>query len=82
MKNVTMSENSIRKSNWTVNIFKEWLHDRQKNGIFNGLRVFKDFEEMTKSELDSQLQYFVFEVRKKTKYPATTLKDIFQGIGY
>ena len=48
------------------------------------MHVFKQFEDMWKSELDSQLQYFAFEVRKQdgSRYPATSLRDIFLGIGF
>ena len=80
----TQSKNSKKKAEWAVKIFKDWLSRRQSNGIINGYHVFKEFEEMTKGELDSQLQYFAFEVRNKKggRYPATSLRDIFQGIGY
>ena len=80
----TKSKNSQKKANWAVRIFKEWLTIRQKSGIVVGYHVFKTFEEMTQYELDSQLQYFAFEARKKNgkRYPANTLREIFQGIGY
>ena len=80
----TISDNSKRKAQWAVNIFRTWLKDRQSNGLIQGLHVFKDIENMSQSELDSQLKYFVFEVRKVNgeRYPANTLRDIFQGIGF
>ena len=63
------SENSLKKAKWAVNVFKEWLNYRRNEGIIQGLHVFKDFEEMTKSELNSQLEYFVL------KTAATCLKN-------
>ena len=80
----TKSKNSMKKAEWAVKIFKSWLRSRQSNGLINGLHVFKAFEDMLKSETDSQLQYFAFEVRKQdgSRYPASSLRDIFQGIGY
>lgn len=80
----TLSTNSLKKSKWAVNIFNEWLINRQSSGIINGLHVFKPLADMSKGDLDSQLQYFIFETRKKNgeRYPATTLRDIFQGISY
>ena len=73
--NETMSTNSINKANWPYKIFKEWLSNRQQNGLINGLHVFKAPEEMSKSELNSQLQYFFFEVHnvKGEKYLSNTL---------
>lgn len=80
----TKSENSIKKAKWAVKVFKEWLSERQKNGLVNGLHVFKDLESMSQSELNSQLPFFFFEVRKMNGeyYPSNSLRDIFQGIGY
>ena len=52
----TKSKNSMKKAEWAVKIFKSWLSSRQSNGLINGLRVFKTFEDMLKSEMDSQLQ--------------------------
>lgn len=78
------SDNSIRKSQWAVNTFNEWLKARQSNGLISGLHVFKPLEDMTKIELNSQLKYFLFEVRKvnKDRYPSNSLRDLYQGIGY
>jgi hypothetical protein len=80
----TTSKNSLAKANWAVKVFKEWLKNRQSQGIIEGLHVFKSFEQMSKSELDSQLRYFVFEARKCNgeSYPANSLRDLFQGIGF
>ena len=82
--NETISKKSLSKASWAVKIFKNWLSYRQSQGIINGLHVFKPLEEMSATELDSQLRYFVFEVRKVNGelYPANTLRDIFQGIGF
>jgi len=82
--NETISKKSLSKASWAVKIFKNWLSHRQSQGIINGLHVFKPLEEMSAAELDSQLRYFVFEVRKVNGefYPANTLRDIFQGIGF
>ena len=60
----TRSANSMMKASWAINVFKAWLNERQNSGIINGLHVFKSLEEMTKLDLDSQLQYFIFEARK------------------
>ena len=67
-----------------MNAFKDWLRARQNNGLIGGSHFFKTFEEMSKGDLNSQLEYFVFEVRKSNgkKYPASSLRDLFQGIGY
>ena len=80
----TLSPKSISKAKWAVSVFKEWLRHRNSQGIVEGLHVFKTFEEMTKSELDHQLSYFLFETRKKdgSKYPSTSIRDLYQGIGY
>ena len=60
----TLSENSIKKANWAVGVFNSWLKARQHSGLIIGLHVFKPIEDMLPSELDSQLQYFVFEAKK------------------
>jgi len=80
----TRSANSMKKASWAINVFKAWLNERQNSGIINGLHVFKSLEEMTKLDLDSQLQYFIFEARKQDgqKYPSNSLRDLYQGIGY
>lgn len=80
----SLSDNSKRKSKWAVNTFNSWLKARQNSGIINGLQVFKTLNDMSKGELNSQLEYFIFEVRKENgdRYPRNTLKDLFQGIGY
>ena len=80
----TLSQNTIRKSKWAMDVFEKWFRNRQNQGIINGLHVFKKLDEMSKSELNSQLKFFVFEVRKQTgeRYPSTSLRDLIQGIGY
>ena len=54
------------------------------SGLIQGLHVFKKLDDMTKGELDSQLKHFIFEVRKENgeRYPSSSLRDLFQGIGY
>ena len=85
-QNITgvISQNSLAKANWAVKVFREWLKNRQSQGIIEGLHVFKNLEDMSKGELDSQLRYFVFEARKCNgeHYPANSLRDLFQGIGF
>lgn len=78
------AQNSVKKAEWAVKLFNLWLHNRQNNGLINGLHVFKPLDEMTASELNSQLPFFIFEVRKTNgeKYPSSTLRDLFQAIGY
>lgn len=58
--NNTISADSLAKVKWAVNVFKEWFKHRQSQGIIKSLHVFKSFEEMSKSELNSQLMYFVY----------------------
>ena len=75
----SLAENSKKKAHWAYNLFKTWLDARQNNGLVNGLHVFKTLEEMTENDLNSQVKYFVFEVRKQNgdRYPSSTLKDIY-----
>ena len=84
LKEETLAENSKRKATWATNVFNTWLNERQKNGLINGLHVFKPLKDMTKSKLNSQLEFFIFEVRKQNggRYPRNSLRDLFQGIGY
>ena len=48
------------------------------------MHVFKELEDMTSGDLNSQLKFFVFEVRKVNgeRYPSSSLRDLVQGIGY
>ena len=57
---------------------------RNQYGLIDGLHVLKSLKKLTKCDWDSQLKYFIFEVRKCTgeRYPSNSLRDLIQGIGY
>lgn len=74
-------KNTQAKVMWALKLFKNW-HNEWKARLDGPLKVLKDFEEMTLSELDYVLQFFVCDVRKMdgNKYPPRTLKEIFAAL--
>ena len=80
----TLASNSKKKAHWAINVFKQWHAARNREGLIDGLHVFKTFDDFSKDDLDSQLKYFIFEARKCTgeRYPSNSLRDLIQGIGY
>jgi hypothetical protein len=73
--------NTQAKVDWAMNVFLEWLRCWRVR-LDGELKVFKEPEEMTASDLDHCLQYFFAEIRKKDgkRFPPATMKDIVSCI--
>ena len=64
-----------------MNMFTRWLNE-WKTRLDGQSKVIKDCSEMTASDLDYCLQYFIAELRKQDhrRYPPCTLKEIIACI--
>ena len=74
-------EKTRLKSEWAHRIFQSW-HSQWKVKIDGPLKVLVDLHEMTNSDLNYCLEFFVSDVRKTdgTKYPPRTLKEIIAAL--
>ena len=74
---------TIQKAKWAMNLFKSWF-DEWKVRLNGPLKVLKDIDEFTKSDLDYCLKYFYSDVRKinGSRYPPSTLKELAAMIQY
>ena len=50
------------KEKWAINVFKQWLNERNRQGLINGMHVFKDVDDLLETELDYLLSFFILEV--------------------
>ena len=82
-KRTRLNENTIKKTQSVFKLFSEW-HSKWKVGLDGGLKVLKDLNEVTKTELNYLLECFFMELRKTdgSHYPPGTLKSYFFCIGY
>ena len=82
----TLPKNTFNHSNWAMKTFIDWHKSRIEKNITNPdhLEVYKEPSEMTKSELDYLLKFFVHEVRKQNgdRYPGESLKQLIAGIQF
>lgn len=69
--------NTLKKANWAISLLRSW-HSEWKVRLDDGLKVFKDLENWTDSELNLCLRFFLSEVRKTNgeEYPPRTLKNL------
>lgn len=72
---------TLEKVKWAVNIFSSWLY-QWKISLDEGLRVYKDMDQMERSDLNFCLKYFIADVRKINgeEYPPRTLKEIVAAV--
>ena len=70
-------ENTKIKQRWATKMFREW-HLEWKSRLDSTLKVCKDMDEMTASDLNYCMKFFIADVRKVdgTKYPPRTLKEL------
>ena len=78
--------NTLSHSKWAMRVFNDWRRERINATITDEdqLNVYNEPEEMSKSDLNFLLKYFVHEVRnqKGEKYPRDSLKQLLCGIQY
>lgn len=72
---------TIRKRNWALRLFRSWFSEWHTS-LDGNLKVYDPIEDMSASNLDYCLQYFIADVRKEngSKYPPRTLKEIYAMI--
>ena len=72
--------NTQRRVNWVIKKFHTW-HEEWKCRLTGGLKVYKDLKEMTLSDIDFCLQYFIAEIRKSDgeMFPPKTYKEIISS---
>ena len=70
-------QTTLEKVKWGVNLFCKW-HREWSSRLDDGLKVFKDLDQMDKSDLNYCLKFFLSDVRKENgqEYPPRTLKEI------
>ena len=75
-------QNTKAKAKWAMKLFNDWLTVWRVR--LDGIKVLKDVNTFTKSDLDFCLQHFYCDVRKKDgqKYPPVTLKEIASMIQF
>lgn len=77
-----MAESTQRKIRWAVDLFKEWVTQRNKNAVedtsLNISPILVELEDMTKDEINYSLSRFVCEIKKKNgnDFPGETLHEI------
>ncbi|XP_021339256.1 zinc finger MYM-type protein 3-like [Mizuhopecten yessoensis] len=74
------SSNTESKVRWAVNLFRDWQKERRTTGYIEELQ--NDILDMTDSELNTALTFFVAEVRKVNgeEYRGNTLYEVIVGI--
>jgi len=70
-------QTTLEKVKWGVNLFYKW-HNQWKISLDGGLKVYKDLDQMDKSDLNYCLKFFLSDARKVNgqEYPPRTLKEI------
>ena len=70
-------QTTLEKVKWGVNLFYKW-HNEWKIGLDGGFKVYKDLDQMDKSDLNYCLKFFLSDARKVNgqEYPPRTLKEI------
>lgn len=75
-----------RKEKWAITLFKEWIKNRNSQGILEEgqLHVFKEVDQLTANELDYLFSFFILEIRTCNghRFKSTTLKNVTSMIQY
>lgn len=76
--NKRIPETTQAKVNWAMKLLNDWLKIWKTNLNDGCLKVFKEVDEMNKSDLNHCLKYFLPSIRKINgeDYPPRTLKEI------
>ena len=82
----TIPPETKKKEKWAINLFKKWLTERNAEGILPNeqLHIFKDVDDLTKSDLDYLLSFFILEVRTENgeRFKSASLKNLIAMIQY
>ena len=67
---------TVNKQNWAIKLFQDWLAEWRVRT--DGIKVLKEMQEFTPSDLNFCLKFFFAEVRKinGAMYPPQTLKEL------
>lgn len=71
-----------QKEKWAMNAFKMWLNERNRQGLIEGMHVFKQVDDLLDSELDYLLSFFILELRNENgeRYKSSSLKNVIAMI--